>query len=221
MRQNLILLTMSPLAKIFLKRFRVQNPDGSETIVRAEELLDDPSRIWKEEKFCVPFTTCAGNIPFWSGVPLPIQDQQQRDVLIGGRSGYDGQETDETGLVLLDVEMDVLSGIFQVMSGGKMPAIEKKIKEAMKQARQESDARCMAAARRVFQRMQMQRRSIEEDGNDSYTPSTTERLVALVMEKEATAEVQRQSARDESFAATMARIEKAGVKNAAHDEIRN
>lgn len=219
MRQNLILVTMSPIAKIFMKRFRVMDAEGNESTVYPEQLLDEPERIFREEKFCVPFPTVRGNINFWCGVPLPIQDQTHRDILVGGRSGFDGQETDWTGLVMLDVEMDVLSGIFQVMAGGKMPAIEKQIKTAMKDARAESDKRCMDAARRIYRRMESQMQMIEEDGKGKFSPSVTERLVALVMEKEAIREVQRKTAHDEAFSATMARIKSAGATNAANNSI--
>lgn len=220
MQQNLILTTTSPLAKIFMKRFRVERADGATDVIYPEDLLEDPDRIWRREKFCIPFPTVRGNIEFWSGQPAPITDPTQRAVLVGGRSGFDGQETDWTGLVMLDVDVNVLSGIFAVMGGGKAQNVEKSIKDAMKKAEAASEARCMAAARRVFQRMQAQRRAIQEDGKGHYTPSLTERLVAIVLEREATDDVQRQRRQDEQFNAILDRIDSTqGAKHAANGAI--
>jgi len=220
MKQNLILVTMSPIAKIFMKRFRVQDEQGNETVVTPDVLLDDPDRIWREERFIVPFTTVSGNIDFISGIPNLIEDQAKRDVLVGGRSGYDASETDWTGLVMLDVESNVLSGIFQVMNGGKAPNVEKQVKAAMTAARQTSHERCMRAARRVFDRMMNQRALIEEAGQGKFTPSVTEALCAIVMEKEASEQVARKTAHAQAFEARIAKISQAGdTKRAANGKI--
>jgi hypothetical protein len=219
MQQNLILTTTSPLAKIFMRRFRVDVGEGKIETVYPEDLLADKERIWKREKFCVPFPTVQGNIEFWSGVPAPITDATQRAVLVGGRSGFDGGETDWTGLVMLDVDVNVLSGIFAVMGGGKAPNVEKAVKEAMKVAEVKSHERCMKAARNVFHRMQLQRKAIQEEGKGHYSPSPTEQLCAIVLEREATAEVTRQRRQDEEFQAILDRIDGSGAGNAANAAI--
>jgi hypothetical protein len=219
MQQNLILTTTSPLAKIFMRRYRVQKDDGSIETVYPEDLIADKERIWAKERFCVPFPTVAGNIEFWSGVPMPITNENQRNVLVGGRSGFDGAETDWTGIVMLDVDVNVLSGIFNVIGGGKAPNIEKAVKEAMKRAEDKSTARCLKAARTVFSRMQAQRRLIQEEGKGTYTLSPTEQLCAIVLEREASADIARQRRQDQEMADILARIENAGVDNAAYPTV--
>lgn len=221
MKQNLILVTNSPLAKIFLKRYRVMTPTGAIETVRPEDLIDEPERIWKEEAFCVPFPTVRGNIEFWSGTPAIIEDQTRRDVLIGGRNGYDSTESDWTGLVLLDIETDVLTGIFQIASGGKAPSVEKQVKAALKESKEKSNYRCLQAARRVFARMQMQRKSLQEDGKgrSSYILSPTEQLCAIVLEREATAEIERKRRQEKSIDAILDRIENLGANHAPNAAI--
>jgi hypothetical protein len=211
MIQDLVLVTSSPLAKIFQKRFKVRDADGVETVVQLEELLDDKERIWKQETFSVPFRTVAGDIIFWSGVPNIIRDQDKIALLSGGRGGISGHETDATGIVKLPIDQDVLSGVFALMGGGNNTDIKREVARALEKAKELSHQRCLQAARRVYGKMMNQRQLMAEaDSKARFTPSTTEILCAYVLEKEAVSDVMRKKRSVDDFEATLSRIE-AGV----------
>jgi hypothetical protein len=211
MMQDLVLVTSSPLAKIFQKRFKVRDAEGNEKVVQLEELLEDKERIWKQETFSVPFRTVAGDIIFWSGSPNIIRDPDKIALLSGGRGGISGHETDATGIVKLPIEQDVLSGVFALMGGGSNADIKKEVNKALEKAKQLSHERCLQAARRVYAKMMHQRQTMAEaDTKARFTPSTTEILCAYVLEKEAVSDVVRKKRSVEDFEATLQRIE-AGV----------
>lgn len=208
MQQDLVLVTASPLAKIFQKRFKVRDKDGNEKVTYLEELLDDKERIYKDETFSVPFRTVAGDITFWSGVPNIIREREKIELLSGGRGGIGGQETDATGIVKLPIDQNVLSGMFALMGGGTNADIKKEMAKALAKAKELSHERCLSAARRVYNKMMNQRQLMaEQDSRAKFTPSTTEILCAFVLEKEASANVQRAKRTEEEFEATLARIE--------------
>lgn len=216
MKQNLVLVTTSPLAKIFQPRFRVRDKNGVETVVKREQLLSDPSRVFKAEPFSVQFVTTLGPIEFWSGIPKPIQDESQKRVILGNADIFESAETDDTGIVALDLEMDALSTIFSVAAGGTSDkGIKEMMAKAMAKATEASNARCMEQCRRVYRNMRSQMQMIEESGQGRYIPSTAERLVAYVLEKEMSQEVANQRKQEQDFLDTMARITQAGEKKHA------
>lgn len=217
MKQNLVLVTTSPLAKIFQPRFRVKAADGTETIVKRESLLNDPSRVFRDEVFSVQFVTTTGPIQFWSGIPKPIQDEAQKRVILGGADIFESAESDDTGIVSLELETDALSAIFSLAAGGTTDkGLKDMMKHAMTKAREASKERCMNQCRRMYRNMRAQMQLIEESGKGKYIPSPAERLVAYVLEKEMTQEIARQRQHEKEFDDTMARITSAGEKNAGH-----
>lgn len=215
MIQNLILVTTSPLAKIFQKRFQVKrkDKDGNPYIeyVTVNDLVADKERVFKEEVFSVPFRTVTGDIIFWSGVPQPIRDQEKLRALVGGSGGFEGQETDALGIVNLPIDQDVLSGMFAFVSGDTTGDIKKQIQEGLKQARIISHNRCMDAARRVYSKMMDQRRLIMEDGGKAvFRPSPTEILCTFVLENEESGKIASKRRTEIDFEESIKRIEKAG-----------
>lgn len=212
MQQNLVLVTCSPLAKIFQRRFRVREKakggDIVESVVTVQDLLRDRERVYKEEVFSVPFKSVTGDIIFWSGIPSIIQDQDKINAMSGAFGGVRAQETDALGIVKLPVDENILSGMFALFGGGGSPDIQKAVKEALAKAKVLSHERCLAAARRVYDRMITQRAQIEEaGGKQKFTPSPTEMLCTFVLEKEASQEVAQRQKTTEDFESMIERIQ--------------
>lgn len=212
MQQNLVLVTCSPLAKIFQRRFRVREKaksgDVVESVITVQDLLKNKERIYKDEVFSVPFKSVTGDIIFWSGIPSIIQDQDKINTISGAFGGVRAQETDALGIVKLPVDENILSGMFALFGGGGSPDIQKAVKEALAKAKFLSHERCLNAARRVYERMVTQRQQIDEaGGKQKFVPSPTEMLCTYVLEKEASQEVAQREQTAKDFESMIERIE--------------
>lgn len=181
---SIILVAASPLAKIFQKRWTVRE-NGKAYTMEVEQLVEDPDRVFVEEEFSILVPFSSGAEQFWHGIPKPIQDPMRREVLAGGDDGISFEETAWTGIVELKINVDTLSMILGSFAGSQQSISKDAVVDAIKDARNRANERCMRQARKVYTALKKQREALKESGSKAtYAPSVSEFLCAHVLANE-------------------------------------
>ena len=185
--KSLYLVTYSPLAKIFQKRIELLDAKGKvkETIT-ASDLIKDATHLTRKDKFNVTVRRSAGDIQFQTGKLKLITDPVLRAWLLGEDAAADNSETDYSGVVAIDLQLEEYGDLAAILSGADKPEADqkKRLKELEEDAMRRSNERVLRAVRRVHGNIKAQFKLNEENGKGRYTPSDTEFLCALVLKEE-------------------------------------
>jgi len=198
------LVTMSPLAKVFQPRLQ-------------KELMEKPDRIWKKEEFNVIVRRMCGlDEIFISGKPKAVEDPNLIHWLSGGTEGNLCQETDNSGIVILNVSFDAIGALHDMIAMTTLPKTEQEkevrkvnkdirgqIKDAYEAARKLSEERVMREIRRVHECLKRQYEINSEAGMGKYQPSLSEFLCAYVLKKEEAETIERQKEITSQFSKLM------------------
>lgn len=194
----MICVTTTPLAKIFQKQFYVDSGkfelievNGKEVkrkifeTVTQMDLIKDPTRIFKPEKFSVTIDRPSGAITFWSSVPRYIADPDLRMFLTGGEDGQLKQETEFSGVVQMPMEVDGVGALMGMVTGTTAAEdIKAEMEQGLGLAVIMSKARVMNQVRNIFTKYKRQLEKNKEQALGAYQPSPEEFLCMYVLDGE-------------------------------------
>lgn len=175
-----------------------------------DQLLEDPSRIFKDEDVPIYVERASGRLEFRLGKPRVFMRAQSSDRsedlnflvewITGGDDGMLCQETEQYGIVKLrydaTVERAIMESVMGNMNGGKisLPDDIARTRDAeLESAKRRSRERVMRAVRRVYDNMKRQLEINKEVGGGHINPSKVELLCNYVLKQEIAAEKARQA----------------------------
>jgi hypothetical protein len=206
----MICVSYSPICKIFQPYFNVYENKGGkmeiiETVTRAD-LVKNPARIFKEELFSIAIRRSCGDVHFISSRPKQVQDTLLRMWLCAGSEEDANVETDEYGIVQLDMDPDTLGALSYFVANPQEEAskgVQQALKEATEKAKQLSHIKAYRTCKRVFKYLKKQYELNEEMKLGKYPPSETEFLCSYVVAEESTRDAQDRATITEKFAELM------------------
>ena len=206
----MILVSMSPLAKIFQPFFYVYEQKNGKLVekekITQEELMENPDRIWVDEPFSITVSRSSGDLQFISGQHKFIGDQLLRFWLSGGAPGDQMQETDQYGIVQMPIDPDVQGAMTYYMSNpnAKMDkSLTDSVKDAQELAKKLSTDRVMRSVTQVYTAMMKQYQLNDENKQGRYQPSPTEFLCAYAMKSERENDINKRKKIADQFSALL------------------
>ena len=201
-----------PLAKIFQPRFEVKKEDGTFEVVTTSDLMKNPERIHKEEKFSILVERSCGDIKFWCGEPRYLSDSDLVGFLTGGPAGDWKQDTDFSGLTEVQMNGDTMGELMAQIAGGQPAAksLESRIRVSQSEAKKISEARVYRMIKLMLSRLKKERERLKEEGKGSYVPSSVEFLCTYAMATEEAQNVDEMKRITDSFNDLMAKVESTG-----------
>jgi hypothetical protein len=178
-------IAMSPLAKVFMPQYQ-------------KELMANPSKVREtKQSFQIMVDKSSGAFAIPFGKPKIIHDENLYNFITGGKEGLHQRETDWSGIVPLEVSMDVVEATTALITNyvddpagaaKEQIRIQKEMKaaneSALARAKELSEFRVMRAVRWAHECLVKQYALNKENGLGVYTPSPTEFLCTYVLSEE-------------------------------------
>ncbi len=217
----MIIGAYSQLVKMFLNEFWVIDEKGKETKVKNTDMVKDPERIYKQEKFWFHVPRSVGAFKVTINQPENVNDKDLVCFVTGDDIGQridetfeSSTETDCYGISLLPLKSDVQGMILQGLATGETSFDEKDLKNQLKSAHEKakeiSEHRCKRAAKKLVQSIKDQRQKDTEANRGHYVPSPAEYLTAYFLAKDETEEAMAKKEVVDKFSGMMGQIEKKG-----------
>lgn len=226
----MIIGVFSPLAKIFQPRFEVSEewdeeerkekaiqlgvgnvPKFKTYFLTTRDLMKDPARIFKEEKFSVVVERSVGAVKFVYGQPRNLNDPDLTLWLSGGKNGDLSAETDYSGLAEIPLEQDAIGTLVAQLGGMEttnQDTLKEQVAASRLRAKEISNTRVDRQIRNVVNFLKRQREVNKEEARGNYTPSPVEFLCAYYMSAEDAKNEEQLKEINDKFAAMMETIEK-------------
>lgn len=198
-------IAMCPIARIFMPQHQ-------------GELMKNPGKIREGKGLNFPVviekSSGAFSLPF--GKPKIIHDENLYNFITGGTEGLHQRETDWSGIVPLNVSLDVVEATTALITNyvddpagaaKEQRRIQLEMQEANKtaldKARALSEFRVMRAVRWAHECLIKQYALNKENGLGVYTPSPTEFLSTYVLSDESTKSSEDRKVMNDKFAELM------------------
>ena len=169
----MIIMSMCPLTKIFVPEMQ-------------KELLNNPSRVFAEEKFSFVVNTSRRDYRYDYSQPTFETNALLLNWLLGGDDGMQCQETDWTGMVKIDLDAMQNGAVLSAIAG--MSKIDNSVQQSIEDAKVRaailSQERVMKQIRSINGNMLKQYEINRQEGKSPYAPSATEYLCAFVLADE-------------------------------------
>ncbi len=198
-------IAMCPIARIFMPQHQ-------------RELMANPGKI-RETKglsfnVVIDKTSGAFSLPF--GKPKIVHDENLYNFITGGTEGLHQRETDWSGIVPLNVSLDIVEATTALITNyvddpdgmaKEQKRIQKEMeaanKTALEKARALSEFRVMRAVRWAHECLMKQYALNKENGMGTYTPSPTEFLSTYVLSDESSKSSEERKQLNDKFAELM------------------